>query len=194
METSPLSNLSPELRNQIYTYVLDNQIINLDTQSHIRLENPLVQTCRQIRSETLSMDLGNKKITPSTFPHDSDPIFPSRLEQLVVFLVQRRCKSLREIDLGAYRIRGLARYEEEKAALSQKGAGNEIQVFPDAYAVPVPIVQANTLEQVERALGRVGMVLHSVRVRVGGRFREEKVFVMAAREEVFGWAGSWGSG
>lgn len=142
METSPLANLSPELRNQIYTYVLENQIINLDTQSHIKLENPLVQTCHQIESETLSMDLGNKKvlITSPTFPNNSQPIFPGRLVKLVVFLGQRRCKSLREIDLGAYKVWGLARYEEEKAALLQRGAGNEVKVFPGAYAVAIPIV------------------------------------------------------
>lgn len=137
------------------------------------------------------MDLRNKKvlITPPAFPCDANPIFPSRLESLVLFLGQRQCKALHEIDLGPYKVWGLARYEQEKAALSQRGAGNEVKVFPGAYAVPIPIVQAGVLEQVERVLGKVGLVLHSVRVRVGGRFAEERVFVMAAREEVFDWAG-----
>lgn len=138
------------------------------------------------------MDLGNKKIniTPPASPYDSHPILPSRLEAFLLFLGQKRYKSLREIDLGAYKVWGFARYEQEKAALSQMGVGNEVRVFPDACAVPIPIVQAGMLGKVERVLRRVGMVLHSVRVRVGGRFKEERIFVMAGREEVFDWTGS----
>ncbi|GAB1743356.1 hypothetical protein NU219Hw_g9194t1 [Hortaea werneckii] len=191
MDTSALANLSPELRTQIYAYVLHNQIINLDTQSHLHLESSLVQTCRQIRSETLFMDLGKKKIkiTPPTFPDNTHPDVLSRLEKLVLFLGQGRCKALREIDVGGYRVWGPARYAE-KVALLQKGAGNEVKVFPGAYAVPIPIIEAGMLEQVERVLWRVGLVLHSVRVRIGGRFVEEKVFEMAGREDRFDWTGS----
>ncbi|KAI7627369.1 hypothetical protein KC319_g17355, partial [Hortaea werneckii] len=132
METSPLANLSPELRNRIYSYILDLRTINLDTTSHLHLENPLVQTCRQIRSETHLLDLGTKKIliTPPTFPYDSDPIFPIRLENFILFLGQKRCKALYEIDVGRYRVWGPARYEREKNALSQRGAGDEVRVFP----------------------------------------------------------------
>ncbi|KAI7330625.1 hypothetical protein KC315_g5582 [Hortaea werneckii] len=192
METSPLASLSPDLRNQIYTYALHDQIINLDLQSHIRIESPLVQTCREIRSETKLMDFGKKKvlITPPTFPYDSHAIFLSRLGKFLIFLGQRRCKALHEIDCGGFRVWGLPRYEQEKAALSQWGAGNDLEVFPGAYGVAIPIVHAGMLEQVERVLRRVGLVLHSVRVRMGGRFGEEKVFVMAAPDNWFDWAGS----
>ncbi|GAB1730210.1 hypothetical protein NU195Hw_g3593t1 [Hortaea werneckii] len=189
METSPLANLSPELRNQIYTYVFHTQIIDLDTTSHLHLEDPLVQTCRQIRSETHLLDLRNTtiKITPPTFPYDSHPLFPSRLENFVDFLGPRRCRALREIDVGGYRIWGPTRYEQEKNAFSQRGAGNEVRVFQGAYAVAIPIVQAGMLEQVEGVLRRVGLVLHSVRVRGAGRLGEETVFVMAGREDWFDW-------
>lgn len=193
METSPLANLSPELRNQIYTYVLHTQTINLNTTSHLHLENPLLQTCRQIRSETHLLDLGTKKmlITPPTFPYDSDPIFPSRLENFILFLGQKRCRALCEIDVGGYRVWGPARYEQERNALSQRGVGDEVRVFQGAYKVAIPIVQTRMLGQVERVLRRVGLVLHSVRVREAGRLGEGKVFVMAGGEDWFDWASSW---
>lgn len=61
MEMSPISRLSPELRNQIYTYVLtgpwypaSRREIYLSDRPN-DLCHPLTRTCRTLRSETLGM-------------------------------------------------------------------------------------------------------------------------------------------
>ena len=184
MENSPLARLSPERRNKIYEYALPSHIVYIDCvpSGKHAAQRPLTKTCRQIRTETLSMDYANTSIELFTVDvgcYDSQTVGRAMAAWLRA-IGPEACSTMGCI-IATFS--GVKQFDKIMAEEKRKGNGVDVfhQPLKDVSFLRGPYLRDCTRDMVP-VLQKLGLRLHAV--WIGDDYEGVwRIFMRSAKDE-----------